>query len=166
MTVPPMNATFADRVRERNAAVVRRGLLVVLVGGLVALALGALLGGTHGLLGAAVGLALVLVFYGADVVLMRWTAPMDPVYVFGIMVMAYTLKLTLLVFFLVGLRGTEAFSVAAFAATVVGETLLGIVVAMWVSARSTTYVEPAAPVPPETPLDEAPSEQTPSEEAP
>jgi ATP synthase protein I len=147
-------SSIQEQVRARNSVVVRKGLLAVLAGGVVAVLLAGLFAGRDGVLGALVGLALVLVFYGSDVVLMRWTAPMDPVYVFGIVVMAYMLKLTLLVFFLVGLRGTDAFSVNAFAATVVGETLVGIVVAMWLSARTTTFVEPRS----DEPDDDGPDE--------
>jgi ATP synthase protein I len=129
-------------VRAHNAALVRRGLLVVLAGGAVALVVSGLVAGVDGLLGAGAALLLVVLFFGSDVLLMRWTAPMDPVFVMGIVVMAYMLKLTLLALLLVALRGSDVFSLPAFAATVVAETLLGIVVAMWLSARTKTFVDP------------------------
>jgi ATP synthase protein I len=143
MSVRPSDPLPAQ-VRAHNAALVRRGLLVVLAGGVVALVLSGVLAGADGLLGAAAALVLVVLFFGSDVLLMRWTAPMDPVIVMGIVVMTYLLKLTLLAILLVSLRGSDVFSLPAFAATVVAETLIGIVVAMWLSARTRTFIDPGA----------------------
>ena len=98
--------------------------------------------GLDGFLGALVGLVMVGVFYGSDIYLMRKTVDLVPVAVFAVMAMAFTLKLTLLAIFLVVLKDTTAFSVPAFATTVIVLTSVGLFVAVWLSARTTTVLEP------------------------
>ena len=133
-----------ERIRLENAALVRRGTIPVIVIGLVLLALWTVVDGLDGFVGALVGLVLVGLFYGSDIVLMRRTANLVPVAVFAVMAMAFTVKLTLLAIFLVVLKDTELFSVPAFAVTVIVLTSVGLLVAVWLSARTTTLIEPAA----------------------
>ena len=143
-TEPRDDTSTESRIRLENAALVRRGSIPVVVIGLLLVLVWSIVDGVDGFLGALVGLLMVGVFYGSDIYLMRKTADLVPVAVFAVMAMAFTLKLTLLAIFLVVLKDTTAFSVPAFAVTVIVLTSVGLLVAVWLSARTTTVVEPAA----------------------
>lgn len=143
-TDPTAAATTEARIRLENAALVRRGTIPVVAIGLLLVLVWSLIDGWDGFLGALVGLLMVGVFYGSDIYLMRKTRDLVPMAVFAVMAMAFTLKLTVLAVFLVALKDTTAFSVPAFATTVIVLTSVGLLVAVWLSARTTTLIEPAA----------------------
>jgi hypothetical protein len=138
---PAAGGSVAE-IRAANAALVRTGIVPIVVVGLASLAVWAAIDGWSGFAGALVALLLVGAFYGSDIALMRWTARMHPVSVFGVMALTYLFKLTVLAVFLVALRGTDAFSLPAFATTVIVEVSVALLVAVWLSARTTVVIDP------------------------
>jgi ATP synthase protein I len=136
---------------EANARLVRRCVIAMLVGAVAVLAIGAALGGQDGFVGALVGTAIVLVFFGIDLVVLRSTWRLEPTSVLAVVVMVYTLKVTLLAVFLVALRGTTLFDATTFAVAVIGLTSVALACALaLVAKRRTLIVDPAA-FPPENP---------------
>jgi ATP synthase protein I len=127
----------------RNAVLLRRCALALGVVGLLCLVVAAVAQGWFGFWGAAIGVAMVLVFFGVDVVVLRATRYTPPVQVLPVVAMVYMLKITLLAIFLVTLRGTDAFSVDAFGATVMLLTLVALAAAVvLVAKRQVLLVDP------------------------
>jgi ATP synthase protein I len=131
----------------RSRQLARRSLGVLLASALVALALGAVIGGAAGLLGATIGAALVIVFFGVDLLLLQATRRTPPLQVLAVVAMVYTLKITLLAVFLVALRGTTAFSASAFAVAVIGLTTVALGCAVVLVAKRPAPVVTPEPGP-------------------
>jgi ATP synthase protein I len=137
---PPSILAEAD---ARNAALLRRCVLALIVVGILCLVVAAVAQGWFGFWGAAIGVVMVLVFFGVDVIVLRATRYTPPVQVLAVVAMVYMLKITLLAIFLVTLRGTDAFSVRAFGATVMLLTLVALAVAVvLVAKRQVLLVDP------------------------
>ncbi len=127
----------------RNAALLRRCFVALALAGVVCLVVAAVAQGAFGFWGALIGVAMVLVFFGVDVVVLRATRYTPPIQVLAVVAMVYMLKITLLAVFLVTLRGTDAFSVRAFGATVVLLTLVALGAAVvLVAKRQVLLVDP------------------------
>jgi ATP synthase protein I len=127
----------------RNAALLRRCAAALVLVGVVCLVLAAFAQGWFGFWGAAIGVVMVLVFFGVDVIVLRATRYTPPVQVLAVVAMVYIFKITLLAIFLVTLRGTDAFSVRAFGATVMLLTLVALAVAVvLVAKRQVLLVDP------------------------
>lgn len=135
---------LAATLREHNAGLVRRGLILLAVVALVVILGSWVAGGVDGLVGALIGTAMVAVFFGIDVVVMRRTSDLPALTVMAIVVMEYTFKITLLAVFLAALRGTSAFSGTTFAVAVIALTSVVLVLAVVLVARwKRLYVEPS-----------------------
>jgi ATP synthase protein I len=136
---------------SRNAALLRRCAIALVVAGVICLVVAALAQGAFGFWGALIGVVMVLAFFGVDVIVLRATKYTPPVQVLAVVAMVYMIKITLLAIFLVTLRGTEAFSVKAFGATVMLLTLVALAAAViLVAKRQVLLVDPddAPPVHP------------------
>ena len=129
--VVDVEAAMAARSRQ----LARRSLAVLVAAAVVALVAGAVVGGAAGLLGAAIGAVLVIVFFGVDLALLQATRRTPPLQVLAVVAMVYTLKITLLAVFLVALRGTTAFSAGGFAIAVIGLTSVALASAVMVVAK-------------------------------
>jgi hypothetical protein len=106
------------------------------------------LDGWQGFLGSAVGSALVLAFFGVDVLVLRWTRAMPPLSVLAVVAMVWTLKITLLAVFLVTLRGTDAFGAVGFAIAVIVLTCVALGCALLlVTKRQVLLVDPTSDQP-------------------
>jgi len=135
---------LASRLREHNAGLVRRALLLLGMATVVVIGGSWVAGGVDGLLGALIGTAMVGAFFGVDVVVMRRTSELPPLTVMAIVVMEYTFKITLLAVFLAALRGTTAFSETTFAVAVIALTSVVLIVAVVLVGRwKRLYVEPS-----------------------
>jgi len=135
---------LASRLREHNAGLVRRALLLLGLVAVVVIGGSWLAVGVDGLLGALIGTAMVAAFFGIDVVVMRRTSELPALTVMAIVVMEYTFKITLLAVFLAALRGTSAFSGTTFAVAVIALTSVVLVVAVVLVGRwKRLYVEPS-----------------------
>jgi ATP synthase protein I len=139
--------TLLDEVDAANRRLVRRSLVALVASAVVAVVVATALAGLDGFVGAAVGSALVVAFYGVDLVMLRSTREWPPMSVLAVVAMVFTLKITLLAVFLVALRGTEAFSSAAFGGTVILLTTVALGGALVVVARRKVPVVDPAPRP-------------------
>ena len=96
---------------DRRATVggqVRAALLVTALLGLVGTGLGALLGGSSAALGAAVGFAMVLVFFGTGAVVVNAVASVSPSASMLVALLTYTLNVVLVGLVFVGLARSGA----------------------------------------------------------
>lgn len=107
---------------------------------------GALVAGGKGLLGAVVGTAVVTVFFGIDLLVMRATVRLDPVITFGLVMTEYLGKVIGLALFLAAFRGTTAFSTRVMAATLAVGTVVFLTSATIAFARMRMYsTDPGPP---------------------
>lgn len=135
---------LADEVVARNRRLVRRSVLALVVAGSGCLVVGGVSQGASGLVGALIGVVLVVAFFGIDLVVLRATRYTPPIQVLAVVAMVYLFKITMLAVFLVALRGTEAFSIEAFGASVIVLTFVALVAAtVLVARRQVPLIEPA-----------------------
>ncbi len=109
----------------------------------VVTAIAAVVAGWHGVVGALVGGAVVVVFFALDLVLAACTRRTAPSAVMGLAMLSYTVKILLLGVGLVVFKNAGWFSVGAFAAAVIAATVvwLGAQVRAFI-VRPMVYVDP------------------------
>ncbi len=110
------------------AAMLRGGALPTLVVGAAVAVAAAVAAGYAGLVGAVVGTALVVAFFGSGLLIARATARSSPAGVFVAATSTYVIKITFLALFLVVFRGTTLFDrrwLAAAALAGAGSWLAG-----------------------------------------
>ncbi len=99
--------------------------------------------GGDGLLGAAFGTVLVVVFFSAGLLLSRRTAHRDPVLVTALAILSFLAKVAVLGGVLVLFRDTDRFDTRAFAAAVLCGTLVWLAAQVWAFTRvEILYVDP------------------------
>jgi ATP synthase protein I len=103
--------------------------------GMVAVVISAVVGGGHGALGAAVGLALTLAFMGGGMVALQRTAKHLPQLFQAMGLLLYVVQLLLLFVFLAVFKGTELFDFKAFAFTLLASTIA------WIAAQARAYMK-------------------------
>jgi ATP synthase protein I len=130
-----MVANYA-RIAWRSAA-------VAAVVAVIAAALAAVLGGSKGLIGALLGVAVVAFFFGISVVAVSRAARVSPQAMMVTAIVTYLVKILLLIIFVGQFQDTTAFSPKAF-----GLTALACILAytgaqvVWSMRLKTPYVEP------------------------
>lgn len=134
-----------------DAALFRGAVRPTLVVGVVVLAGATILAGGRGALGAVIGIALVVAFFGVGLLILRHTARTNPRAVMAVALMSYVVKVTLLALMLVLLGRTELFDRGAFAAATLAcalAWLAGEVLTFWRLALPSTTVpsDSASPV--------------------
>ena len=125
------------------AVILRRSALVTAIPALVMVVLGGALGGGKGLVGALLGVALVIVFFGISAAAMSWASRKSPQVTMVTAASTYLIKILVLFFFVIRYSGTTAFNGKIFGVTVV------VCVVVWTSAQALVsarlkvpYVEP------------------------
>ena len=125
------------------AVTLRRSALVTAVAALVMVVLSAIVGGSKGLVGALLGVGLVIVFFGISAAAMSWASRKSPQVTMVTAVSIYLVKILALFFLVVRYSGTTAFDGKLFGLTVV------VLVVVWTSAQAMVsarlkvpYVEP------------------------
>jgi len=125
------------------AVILRRSAMVTAVPALVMVVLSAILGGGKGLLGALLGVGLVIVFFGISAFAMSRAARHSPQVMMVTAISTYLVKILALFFLVVRYSGTTAFNGKLFGFTVV------VVVVVWTTAQALVsarlkvpYVEP------------------------
>jgi ATP synthase protein I len=125
------------------AVILRRSAMVTAIAALVMVVLSAILGGGKGLAGAALGVGLVIVFFGISAAAMSWASRKSPQVTMVTAVSTYLVKILALFFFVVRYSGSTAFDGKLFGFTVV------VCVVVWTSAQALVsarlkvpYVEP------------------------
>jgi ATP synthase protein I len=96
------------------ARIATRSALVTAIAAVIAAAVSLGLGGGKGLLGSALGIALVTVFFAISVFAVGWAARISPQAMMITALVTYIAKVLILLFFIVGLSKTTAFSTLAF----------------------------------------------------
>jgi len=112
------------------AVILRRSALVTAITALVMVVLGGALGGGKGLVGALLGVGLVIVFFGISAAAMSWASRKSPQVTMVTAASTYLIKILVLFFFVIRYSGTTAFNGKIFGVTVV------VCVVVWTSAQA------------------------------
>jgi ATP synthase protein I len=112
------------------AVILRRSALVTAIPALVMVVLGGALGGAKGLVGALLGVGLVIVFFGISAAAMSWASRKSPQVTMVTAASTYLIKILVLFFFVIRYSGTTAFNGKIFGVTVV------VCVVVWTSAQA------------------------------
>jgi ATP synthase protein I len=125
------------------AVILRRSAMVTAIAALVMIVLSGALGGSKGLVGALIGVALVVAFFGVSAVAMSWASRKSPQVTMVTAVSTYLIKILALFYLVVRYSATTAFNGKLFGFTVV------VCVVVWTSAQALVsarlkvpYVEP------------------------
>jgi ATP synthase protein I len=125
------------------AVILRRSAMVTAIAALVMIVLSGALGGSKGLVGALIGVALVVAFFGVSAAAMSWAAQKSPQVTMVTAASTYLIKILALFYLVVRYSGTTAFNGKLFGVTVV------VCVVVWTSAQALVsarlkvpYVEP------------------------
>jgi ATP synthase protein I len=112
------------------AVILRRSALVTAIPALVMVVLGGALGGGKGLVGALLGVGLVIVFFGISAAAMSWASRKSPQVTMVTAASTYLIKILVLFYFVIRYSGTTAFNGKIFGITVV------VCVVVWTSAQA------------------------------
>jgi ATP synthase protein I len=125
------------------AVILRRSAMVTAIAALVMIVLSGALGGSKGLVGALIGVALVVAFFGVSAAAMSWASQKSPQVTMVTAASTYLIKILALFYLVVRYSGTTAFNGKMFGFTVV------VCVVVWTSAQALVsarlkvpYVEP------------------------
>ena len=92
------------------AVILRRSALVTAIPALVMIVLSGALGGGKGLVGALLGVGLVIVFFGISAVAMSWASRKSPQVTMVTAASTYLIKILVLFFLVIRYSGTTAFN--------------------------------------------------------
>jgi ATP synthase protein I len=127
----------------KYAIIVRRAGALTAVAAAVMVAISAALVGVKGLIGALVGVAIVIVFFGISVLVVGWAARISPPAMMIAALVTYLVKIVALAVIVSSLSGTTAFSTRT-----VGFVAIGCIL-VWSTTQVITaikvkmlYVEP------------------------
>jgi len=125
------------------AVILRRSAVVTAIAALVMVVLSAIAGGGKGLVGAVLGVGLVIVFFGISAAAMSWAARKSPQVMMVTAISTYLVKILALLFLVVRYSGTTAFNGKLFGLTVVVCVVVWTTAQAMISARlKVPYVEP------------------------
>jgi ATP synthase protein I len=125
------------------AVILRRSVMLTAPVALVMVVLSAILGGSKGLLGAVLAVALVGVFFAVSVIAVARAARRSPQAMMVTALVTYLLKILALLFVVSRYSGTTAFNGKLFGLTAIVCVLTWTTVQVMVSARlKVPYVEP------------------------
>lgn len=125
------------------AVIIRRSALVTAPVALLLIVLGGLLGGTKGLLGAVLGVALVVAFFGISVLVVGWFARVSPQAMMVAAIATYLVKILVLLFLVGQFQDSTAFNPRFFGLTAIVCVLTYSAAQMiWSMRLKMLYVEP------------------------
>ncbi len=125
------------------ARIARRSAVVAAVAAAVMAALGFALGGSKGLLGAAIGVAVVALFFGTSVLVVTRAARISPQAMMVAALATYLVKILILIIVFGSLQDTTAFNPRAFGLTVLVCVLAySAAQVIWSMRLNMLYVEP------------------------
>ncbi|HEX3003980.1 MAG TPA: hypothetical protein VHO27_07200 [Angustibacter sp.] len=143
----------AARTREQFSAMLRGSLVPTAVVGAVAVVLAAVLGGAKPATSAALGAALVVVFFSLSLLVMRQTAHLQPTAVMAVVLATYTGKILALGIAMVLLRDAAWLSGQALALSIIACTVVWLAFEMRAFTRMRVLVAPQADHPDDHPDD-------------
>jgi ATP synthase protein I len=125
------------------AVILRRSALVTAPVAVAMIALSGIAGGSKGLVGALLGVGLVIVFFGISAVAMTWAARRSPQVTMVTAITAYLVKILALLFLVARYSGTTAFNGKLFGFTVIACVIVWTTAQAIISAKlKMPYVEP------------------------
>ena len=125
------------------AVIIRRSALVTAPVALLMIGLGALLGGAKGLLGAVLGVALVIAFFGISVLVVGRFAKVSPQAMMAAAIATYLMKILVLLFLVGRFQDSTAFNPRIFGLTAIVCVLTYSAAQMiWSMRLKMLYVEP------------------------
>jgi len=125
------------------AVILRRSAMLTAPVALLMIVLGAVLGGTKGLLGAALGVALVIAFFGISVLVVGLAAKVSPQAMMAAAVGTFLVKILVLIILVGSFQNSTAFNDKLFGLTVIVCVLAYSAAQMISSMRlKMPYVEP------------------------
>jgi ATP synthase protein I len=125
------------------AVIIRRSALVTAPVALLLIVLGALLGGAKGLLGAALGVALVIAFFGISLLVVGRFARVSPQAMMVAAIATYLMKILVLLFLVGRFQDSTAFNPRIFGLTAIVCVLTYSAAQMiWSMRLKILYVEP------------------------
>jgi ATP synthase protein I len=125
------------------AVILRRSAMLTAPVALLMIVLGAVLGGSKGLLGAALGVALVIAFFGISVLVVSRTARVSPQAMMAAAVGTFLVKILVLIILLGAFQNSTAFNSRIFGLTVIVCVIAYSAAQMVSSMRlKVPYVEP------------------------
>jgi len=125
------------------AVIIRRSALVTAPVALLMIVLGALLGGAKGLLGAVLGVALVIAFFGISVLVVGRFARVSPQAMMMAAIATYLIKILVLLFLVGRFQDSTAFNPRIFGLTAIVCVLTYSAAQMiWSMRLKMLYVEP------------------------
>jgi ATP synthase protein I len=125
------------------AVILRRSAMLTAPVALLMIVLGAVLDGVKGLVGAALGVALVIAFFGISVLVVGRAAKVSPQAMMAAAVATFLVKILVLIILLSTLQNSTAFNARFFGLTVIVCVLTYSAAQMVSSMRlKTPYVEP------------------------
>lgn len=125
------------------AVILRRSALATAPAAAAMIALSAIIGGGKGLVGALLGVGLVIVFFGISSFAMSRAARHSPQVMMVTAIVTYLVKIVVLLFFVIKYSGTTAFNGKLFGVTVIACVIVWSAAQVLVSARlKVPYVEP------------------------
>jgi ATP synthase protein I len=125
------------------AVILRRSALLTAPVALLMIVLGAVLGGHKGLLGAALGVALVIAFFGISVLVVGRAAKVSPQVMMAAAVATYLVKIIVLIVLVGIFQDSTAFDGRFFGLTVIVCVLAYSAAQMvWSMRLKTLYVDP------------------------
>jgi hypothetical protein len=141
---PAVSEQEAAQTRAQFAAMLRTALVPTLVTGVGAVVLGGLLGGSKAAWSAALGAALVVVFFSLSLLVMRQTAHLQPIAVMSVVLATYTVKILALGVAMVLLRDASWLSGQALALSIIACTLVWLAFEMRAFTKLRILVAPGA----------------------
>jgi ATP synthase protein I len=128
---------------ENCARIIRRSAAVAALAGVIMVALCAVLGGTKGLLGAMIGVAVVALFFGISVAVVSYAARISPQAMMGAALGTFFFKILALIIIFGQFQDTTAFNPKSFGLTVLVCVLAYSAGLMaWSMRLKALYVEP------------------------
>ena len=134
----------AARTREQFTAMLRGSLIPTVAVGVVAVVVAAVLGGAKPATSAALGAALVVVFFSLSLLVMRQTAHLQPTAVMAVVLTTYTGKILALGIAMVLLRDASWLSGQALALSIIVCTVVWLAFEMRAFTRMRILVAPQA----------------------
>lgn len=130
---------------RHDVRILRGAAIPTAAAGALAMLLSFLLAGGLGALGSLIGLGLVAAFFTVGMVAMAYAARVSAAVLMQVALLTYLVKIVTLGALLFALTGTEAFSLKAFAWTVIACTLVWIAAQVRAFSREPMlYVDPDA----------------------
>jgi ATP synthase protein I len=126
------------------ATVARRAAAMTAVAAVIMVAISAALVGARGLIGALVGVALVVVFFGISIVVVGRAAKISPPAMMVAALATFLVKIVALAFVVSALKGTTAFSTRTLGFVAIGCILVWSAAQVLAAIKvKMLYVEPA-----------------------